>query len=211
MIDDQGSEKAAVPSDGATTGAKGHIIEVAKSGRARCRTCNEGIQKGELRLGEEAPNVFSESGGMSYRWHHLKCGAQKKPRELKVALARYEGEIPERAELERTIAEWEEKQHAKKKATAFPYADRATTARSKCMHCHAMIEKGEARVAIERPADSYMGGSSAGYLHPRCAVAHLGTAAEELVASLRSNSVALAGAELEEVLGSVREGTPAAP
>src|SRR4051812_46619825 len=111
MVEDEGGEKAGgqdgpAPPAG-TAGPEGPMIEVAKSGRARCRTCSEGIGKGELRLGEETPNMFSESGGMSYRWHHLRCAAQKKPRELKVALGRYEAEIPERAELEAAISEWE--------------------------------------------------------------------------------------------------------
>jgi hypothetical protein len=207
-MSDESEEKAGGSEGGEAqaTGPKGHMIEVAKSGRARCRSCSEGIGKGELRLGEEAPNPFSESGGMSYRWHHLKCAAQKKPRELKFALERYEGEIAERGELLKTIDEWEGRQRAKKKATAFPYVDLASTGRSKCMSCHATLEKGEARVAIERPAENYTGAPSAGYLHPRCAAGHVGKSGEELAKELLVNTVAVGGAELEAILGAVRGG-----
>lgn len=205
MVEDEGGEKSA--GDAEASGPRGHTIEIAKSGRARCRSCNEGIKKGELRLGEETPNMFSESGGMSYRWHHLRCAADKKPRELKAALARYTAELPERATLEASIHAWEERQRARKKATEFPYADRATTARSKCMQCHEPIEKGDARIAIERPAESYMGGTSPGYLHPRCAQAH--TKSDTLVAALAANSVALSADELEAALAEVQAGTSA--
>ena len=52
-----------------------HVIEPAKSGRASCRTCREPIAKGELRLGEEVPNTFSDSGEATHVWHHLACAA----------------------------------------------------------------------------------------------------------------------------------------
>ena len=106
--------------------------------------------------------------------------------------------------FEASILAWEERQRARKKATAFPYADRATTARSKCMHCHEPIEKGEVRIAIERPVDSYMGAASPGYLHPRCAQAH--TKSEGLVAALEANTVALSGEELAPALAEVGAG-----
>ncbi len=169
-----------------------HVIEQAKSGRASCRTCKEKIEKGALRFGEEVPNQFSE--GPSYQWHHLKCAAQKKPVQLKQALDAFEGEVPERAELEQAI----EANKGRAKATTLPYAEKAPTGRSRCMVCDESIGKGELRIAVEREVDT---GSfvtrGAGYLHPACAADSEHAEDPELMAKLRQNSVSLAPADLD--------------
>lgn len=156
------------------------IIEEAKSNRAACRGCREKIQKGELRLGDEVVNAFSSGDEPSFQWYHLSCAADKKPQELKTALADFAGEVPGRAELEEKIAAAAAK--GKKKAITFPYAERAPSGRSKCLECGETIEKGQMRVAIEREVDT---GSfvttGAGYLHPACAE-------EDVRASAAANS-----------------------
>ncbi|HSO39969.1 MAG TPA: hypothetical protein VLT33_45895 [Labilithrix sp.] len=164
-----------------------HTIEVAKSGRAGCRTCRNPIAKGELRFGEESANAFGEPGDMSYRWHHLKCAASKLPDELKTALAVHEGEIPDREELDKLMAE-----AVANKPPPFPYADRAPTGRARCQACGEAIAKGALRVAIERELDRGMGATKgAGYLHPACATAFVeeqGGTHEKLTTELRANT-----------------------
>ncbi len=164
-----------------------HTIEVAKSGRAGCRTCRNPIAKGELRFGEESANAFGEPGDMSYRWHHLKCAATKLPDELKSALATFEGEIPDREELAKLMAE-----AVANKPPPFPYADRAPTGRARCQACGEAIAKGALRVAIERELDRGMGATKgAGYLHPACAAAYIeeqGGTHEKLTTELRANT-----------------------
>ncbi len=164
-----------------------HTIEVAKSGRAGCRTCRNPIAKGELRFGEESANAFGEPGDMSYRWHHLKCAATKLPDELKSALATFEGEIPDREELDTLMAE-----AVANKPPPFPYADRAPTGRARCQACGEAIAKGALRVAIERELDRGMGATKgAGYLHPACAAAYIeeqGGTHEKLTTELRANT-----------------------
>jgi len=143
------------------------IIEEAKSNRAACRGCREKIQKGELRMGDEVVNAFSSGDDPSFQWYHLSCAANKKPKELKAALAEYPGEVPGRAELEETLAKAPAPRGARK---TFPYAERAASGRSKCVECGEAIEKGEMRVAIEREVDTgAFVTTGAGYLHPRCA------------------------------------------
>jgi poly [ADP-ribose] polymerase len=158
-----------------------HLIEEAKSSRATCRSCKKPIAKGELRFGEETINAFA-GGGTTHVWHHLSCAAEKKPLELKDALAVHEGPIPDKEALERTIAE-----SAGKKKPAFPYVERAPTGRSRCIGCQEAIAKGELRVAVEREVDT---GSfvtkGAGYLHPRCARGFLGQ--EDLLDKAKANS-----------------------
>ena len=175
-----------------------HTIEPAKSGRASCRTCRSPIAKGELRLGVEVPNAFSE-GELTYQWHHLLCGAKKQQGPLKEAMAAWAGEIPNRAELEAELA----KAPAGKPGT-FPYAERASTGRAKCKQCDEPLAKGELRVAVEVEVDT---GSfvrkGPGYLHPACAVAYTGQ--DDLFAQVKKNSAGLdaeALAELEAAMQS---------
>ncbi len=164
-----------------------HTIEVAKSGRAGCRTCRNPIAKGELRFGEESANAFGEPGDMSYRWHHLKCAASKLPDELKTALATFEGDVPDREELDTLMAE-----AVANKPPPFPYADRAPTGRARCQACGEAVAKGALRVAIERELDRGMGATKgAGYLHPACAAAYVeeqGGTHEKLTTELRANT-----------------------
>lgn len=179
-----------------------HMIEVAKSGRASCRSCRSAIPKGELRFGEETPNQFGEPGDMSFRWHHMACAAQKLPDELKSALGTFEGEIPNREELEKTISEAEAK-----KPPPFPYADRAPTGRARCQGCGEAITKDALRVAVERDIERGMTTTKgAGYLHPACAAAYAeanGSDHETLTAGIRANSRGLSAEDLERVLAEV--------
>jgi hypothetical protein len=176
-----------------------NVIEEAKSSRATCRTCRQKIDKGALRFGEESPNAFNPEGGPSYLWHHLLCAAQKKPALVRPVLAAYAGEVPNRAELDAALAG---SHVSAKEQGAFPYAERAPTARSKCMSCDTPIEKGELRVAIER--DVERGGAmtkGAGYLHVRCAVAF--THDDALAEKVRANSTGLSEADGAELSSSL--------
>jgi hypothetical protein len=179
-----------------------HTIEVAKSGRATCRSCRNAIAKGELRFGEETPNQFGEPGDTTYRWHHVKCAASKLPSELREALATYEADVPEREELEKLMTEAEAN-----KPPPFPHADRAPTGRAKCQGCGETIPKGDLRVAVERDIERGMTVTKgAGYLHPACAAAyveeHGGTHAA-LTDGLRANTRSLSGADLDELFAAV--------
>jgi hypothetical protein len=44
-------------------------VEIAKSGRSKCRTCDKTIDEGLFRIGEP----YFYEGHLSYRWHHPKC------------------------------------------------------------------------------------------------------------------------------------------
>jgi hypothetical protein len=170
-----------------------HIIETAKSGRASCRTCKKPIAKGELRLGEEVANQFA-AGEMTHVWHHLECAAKKKPGPLKAALESTAVEVPNKAELEKIMAESAKTE----KPSTFPYAERAPSARSTCMQCSEKIEKGELRVAVEREVDTgTFVTRGAGYLHARCAVAQTGEDGAQLLQKIRANSPGLEAEDLE--------------
>jgi hypothetical protein len=165
-------------------------IEVAKTGRARCRVCRQNIEKGSLRFGEEQPSSFGE--GMQWVWHHLLCGARKKPVQVRSALAAFGGEVPGRAELEAALLE------ADRTATVYPYAERASTGRSKCLQCREPIEKAGWRIATEREVEAgSMARTGPGYLHPQCAAAYLEDA--DLMSAVRTNSRGLSDTDLAEL------------
>lgn len=170
-----------------------HIIEAAKTGRASCRSCKKPIAKGDLRLGEEVPNQF-DAGEMTHVWHHLECAAKKKPGPLRAALETTTVPVPNKAELEKLIAE----SATKEKPSTFPYAERAPTGRSTCMVCSESIPKGELRVAVEREVDT---GSfvttGAGYLHPACALEHVAEEVGPFFEKLKGNSTSLEAGDLE--------------
>jgi len=179
-----------------------HIVEIAKSGRATCRSCRNAIPKDELRFGEETPNQFGEPGDSSYRWHHIKCAASKLPAELAGALQSYEGEVPDRAELDRLMAEADAK-----KPPPFPYADRAPTGRAKCQGCGETIPKDALRVAVERDIERGMTVTKgAGYLHPACAAAYVeknGGTHAALTEGLQANTRGLSEEDLGKLFAEV--------
>jgi hypothetical protein len=177
-------------------------IEEAKSGRASCRTCKKTIAKGELRLGVEVANQFSDS---TVQWHHLACAASKLPAELKEALAGYPGDVPDREALDKAIDETIKKGTGK--PGGFPYIDHAPTGRAKCMQCEEAIEKGSLRVAVEREIDTgAMVTRSAGYLHPKCVAENLdnvGGSLDDFIAGVEKNS-RIAPDELASALATIR-------
>jgi hypothetical protein len=160
-----------------------HIIEKAKSGRAACRKCRKKITKDELRLGVTMDGDY----GSSYLWYHLPCGAQAKADELAQALETYAGEIPDRGELEASIAA-----NKGKKAKAerpFPYAEPAPSGRAACIQCQQKIAKAALRVAVEAEIDTGAFTTvGARYLHPRCALEHIDIDPPGLLSQLSANS-----------------------
>lgn len=171
-----------------------HTIETAKTGRAGCRACKTPIPKGDLRFGEEVPNAFSASGEMSFQWYHLPCAALKKPAQLKVALDAFTGEVPNKDELLKTL----EESSKKLKPSNYPYAERASTGRSRCQQCAEPIEKGKLRVAVEREVETAsFRTAGAGYLHPRCAKEY--TKDEQVLEKIKANATGLKPEDLEEL------------
>ncbi|MBD3404566.1 MAG: hypothetical protein GF411_00345 [Candidatus Lokiarchaeota archaeon] len=77
-------------------------VEPAKSGRSTCRTCEQMISKGGLRIGE--PSYYD--GKLTYKWHHLECGKDFLRGVPLEKLAGYDELSPdEKRELEEVIPE----------------------------------------------------------------------------------------------------------
>lgn len=81
----------------------GNRIEVAKSGRSKCVTCNEVIPKGTPRLSEEYNDIGIPD--LIHRFYHLPCAAAVHPEVVAAALAHVDhGVVFDRAAIEAKIA-----------------------------------------------------------------------------------------------------------
>lgn len=147
------------------------------------------IAKGQMRFGEQVENAFGE--GLATHWFHLMCAAEKRPEKLAAALATYTDEVPERASLESVIRSGIDNP----KLTTVRRAERASSGRARCQHCHELIEKGALRVAVEREEESAMAALS--YVHAKCAPEYLGCAG--LLDKLKRTSPDLSEQDLSEL------------
>lgn len=138
-----------------------HTIEPAASGRAKCRGCGTGIAKGELRLGERLPNLFTGEGELTL-WFHLRCGAYKRPEAFLEALAGT-GEPVDDADALRAAAEPGITHHRLPRVDG---AERAASGRARCRACKEPIEKDAWRVRLVYFEDVSF--SPSGFLHPGC-------------------------------------------
>src|SRR5262245_24261346 len=110
------------------------MIEIASSGRSKCRGCGARIATGELRFGETLPNPFAD--GEMTQWFHPDCGAYKRPEAFLQTLESYAGELPERERLE-----VEARRGALHPRLArVNGAERASSGRAQCRHCKTAIE-----------------------------------------------------------------------
>lgn len=150
-----------------------NTIEVAKSGRAKCRGCNEKIEKAALRYGH-----FDDTWE-SYKWYHLPCAAAFNPAAFKEAVEEYEGEID-------NLDEILEKSKTASRKNTFPRAEPAPSGRASCLQCEEKIGKGDLRVVIEREVEGF--GKRPGYLHPGCAAEFMELDAGALLETLLMNS-----------------------
>jgi hypothetical protein len=141
-------------------------IEIAASGRARCRACRRAIGKGEERFAEAAPNPVAE--GETQHYYHVACAAERRPKPFGALLA---AGVPARPDLEALSA-------AVALATAhhrlerLGVLERAKSARANCRNCREPIEKGGWRVAIQPIEDGRM--AAWGFIHLRCVAAYAG-------------------------------------
>ncbi|HET7608395.1 MAG TPA: hypothetical protein VFL84_06940 [Gammaproteobacteria bacterium] len=190
------------------------MIEPASSGRAKCRSCDQPIAKGELRFGERQPNAFGE--GEMTLWFHLPCGAYSRPEPFLEAQGAAPADAGEDAasatapgavagpELERlAVAARFGIEH--RRVPRLHGAERATSGRAHCRSCRELIAKGEWRLPLVFFEDYRF--NPGGYVHARCARAYFETA--ELLDRVHHFSPELRDAELAEVAAAIAAGAAA--
>src|SRR5262245_31741486 len=179
--------------------AMAHVIEAASSGRAKCRSCDQPIAKGELRFGERQPNAFGE--GEMTLWFHLPCGAYSRPEPFLEA----QGAAPAEAQLDQ-LAEAARFGIEHRRGPRLHGAERATSGRAHCRSCRELIAKGEWRLPLVFFEDYRF--NPGGYLHARCARNYFETT--EILDRVRHFSPELRETELAEVAGAISAGQAAA-
>lgn len=159
-----------------------HVVEPASSGRAKCRSCDRPIAKGELRFGERQPNAFGE--GEMTLWFHLPCAAYSRP-EAFLTLEAPDAELAAAAHFGI--------EH--RRVPRLHGAERAPTGRAHCRSCKELIDKDSWRIAIVFFEEYRF--NPGGYIHVKCAREYFGTV--ELAERIRHFSPNLAEADLAEV------------
>jgi hypothetical protein len=166
-----------------------HLIELAGTGRAKCRGCTERIAQGELRFGESLPNPFAE--GETTHWFHLECAAFKRPEPF---LATLEARAEPLEDKERLAAE-ARLGIAHPRLARVSGAERAPTGRAQCRSCRAPIEKGAWRLVLVFYEEGRF--SPAGYVHLPCARPYFETT--DILPRLKRFSPGLGEEDLKDI------------
>ena len=146
-----------------------HSLQVAPTGRAKCRGCGKSIARGELRFGETGPNSYGE--GEATTWYHVSCAALMRPDQILPVLGTTAEQVAERQELMELATEGVRLVRLPRLVRA----ERASSGRAHCRQCRELIHKGDWRLALQvfeegRP-------SPIGTIHAWCAEAYFGTRA----------------------------------
>ncbi len=188
------------------------IIEGARSGRSKCKTCRRPIDKGVLRLGILVEGPF----GAGHMWHHLKCAARRQFPKVEEAYGMeawsFAKEVPDRVPpLEELKALREEAEKKKAERKELPYAELSPSGRARCKHCDELIEMGAGRVVLGREVQfGQQVRTTPINVHPDCVADALraedcATEIDGFGAALRENSKGLEAEALEAILAEVGE------
>lgn len=165
-----------------------HVFELASSGRAKCRGCEQKIAMGELRFGERQPNSFGD--GEMTLWFHPRCAAYKRPEAFLEGLQARDaadqagpdsadrGTAAESAPSADIVVDdgLSAAAHfgiAHRRLPRLNGANRAPTGRARCRSCRELIEKGSWRIGLVFFEEYRF--QPAGFIHARCAKAYFDT------------------------------------
>jgi hypothetical protein len=178
-----------------------HVIEAASSSRAKCRSCDQPIAKGELRFGERQPNAFGE--GEMTLWFHLPCAAYSRPEPFLETRLDGQAAAPSEAQLE-SLAAAARFGIDHRRVPRLHGVERATSGRAHCRSCRELIAKGEWRLSLVFFEEYRF--SPGGYIHARCAREYFETV--DLLDRIRHFSPELREPELKEVAAALAAPAP---
>lgn len=165
-----------------------HVIEPASSNRAKCRSCDQAIAKGELRFGERQPNAFGD-GDMTL-WFHLPCAAYSRPEPFLEVQAAAPTDLDGEA-----LAAAARFGIEHRRVPRLHGAERASSGRAHCRSCREAIGKGEWRLPLVFFEEYRF--NPGGYIHAGCARAYFETV--DLLDRIRHFSPALREPDLTEI------------
>ena len=141
-------------------------LEVAASGRARCRACGGKIEKGALRFGEELASSYGEGDTPSVYWFHPRCAAHRRPEKF-IVVARTDDGAAALPDREALIAE-AEVGIAHPRLPRIAGAEPATSGRAHCRHCKELIASGLWRIRLSTFGETGFF-DPLGFIHLTCA------------------------------------------
>ena len=146
-----------------------HVVEPARTGRAKCRGCGAPIAAGTMRFGERLPNPFGEDGNETTHWFHVPCAALMRPEAFLETLSSVADPLDRRDWLERQA----QLGVAHRRLPRATTVARAPSGRAACRQCRAPIEKDAWRIALVFYEDGRF--VPAGFVHLPCAAAYFET------------------------------------
>jgi hypothetical protein len=184
-----------------------YVIEGARSGRSRCKTCRRTIQKDALRLGILIEGPY----GTGYLWHHLKCAARRQFERVEEAYAaeawkEAKDPPPKLPGLDELRAHAEKAAERRKARKTPPYAEIDPSGRARCKQCEQPMEKGAVRIVLGRRIQFGNQVRTAPiHVHVGCVAAALraednASPPEEFQDSLRANSADIDAGKIEAAL-----------
>ena len=166
-----------------------HVIEHAKTGRAKCRGCEHKIDKGTLRFGERQANVFGE--GETTLWFHLPCAAYKRPEPFLEVLPEAQADVDDAERLAAAAAHG----IVHRRLPRLNGAERAPTGRARCRSCRKPIERGGWRLSLVFFEEFRF--EPSGFIHAGCAREYFGTT--DVLERVRYFSTELDAHDLEQL------------
>ncbi len=126
------------------------IIELAKSGRASCRTCRRKIVKEEIRIG--IPYTFTRPDGgtiTSFGYYHVDCAPRNKIETiLEVLVSSSEINSDNKLKISKSLEKRKkEDTQLRDNAKRRPFLEQSKSSRGACKICEKKITKGDLRVA----------------------------------------------------------------
>ena len=172
-----------------------HVIEHAVSGRAKCRGCDQKIEKGELRFGERQPNAFGE--GEMTLWFHLDCAAYKRPAPFLELLDGEPTEDISADELNVALALKDAAEFgiAHRRVPRIDSASRAPTGRARCRSCRELIDKDSWRIGLVFFEEYRF--QPSGFIHTGCAQEYFDTT--DVMERIRHFNPALSSEERDAI------------
>jgi hypothetical protein len=144
-------------------------LEVASSGRAKCRACGEKIDKGILRYGEALASGYGEGDAASLFWFHPLCAALRRPEKFAriVRSSDASAGLPDRDHL-LAVAD-EGLAHPKLERVAG--VEQASSGRARCRQCQELIAQGTWRVRLSTFGETGFF-DPLGFVHAACVPAY---------------------------------------
>ena len=176
-----------------------HVLELASSGRAKCRACGTKIAGGELRFGERLPNPFADEGGEMTHWFHPWCAAFRRPESFVQLMASADAPAVELPERDAMIAE-AKLGVAHHRIARVNAAERASSGRAVCRACKQLIAKDTWRISLLYYEDGRFNPS--GFVHVACAPSYLETS--DFMRRLKHFSPGVSESDLAEIQTQVR-------